>query len=188
MVITRERQKKHAKKLAENSIEFDSSSFNVAKLGIAMVTTRLAEVAQGVQQANILRKDAIRRQSEGEHVEKWELYPHVNYREMDGLASAAARFQEIGMRALGTDIQKHEITGADGNPIEMTSTSIITELNRDDPERLAMLILALRETGLAENMFSDDEIIDGVLLPMEGDEVAPPHVREDNNDDTNDNN
>ncbi len=162
IVATRERQKKRVKKMAENAVEFDANAYKVASTGMAMIYTRLAEIAAQVNASRALRADALERQKNGEPVERYELYSAVNYREMEGLASAASRFQEVGMKSLGTDVQRHEISGPDGGPIEATTTSIIQELNRDDPERLAMLVAAMKESGLYTG--DDENVIDGELI------------------------
>lgn len=167
--VTQERQKKRALGLAKNAIEFDEKAHNVAKLGIAMVTVRLAEISQEVGRQQEVRARALVKQQQGLPVDKHELWSAVNYRELEGLASAAERFQTIGQKALGTDVQKHEITGADGGPIEST-VGIVVELNRDDPERLAMMIKAMHEANLVSE--DDWDIVEGTVVEQQ--QIEPP--------------
>lgn len=164
--LTKERQKKHAQMLAKNAVGFDEKSYKVADLGMTMVTARLAEIAQEVSQGQARRKNAIERQQRGESVERWELYSAVSYKEMEGLASAAAQFQTIGMRALGTDVNRHEISGPDGGPIETQTISIVAELGRDDPDRMTHLLRGMIEANLipAEMIANGGEVVIGEVI------------------------
>jgi hypothetical protein len=74
------------------------------------------------------------------------LYSAIWFKEIEGLAGALDRFQNIGMKALGTDIQKHEVTNPDGSM--STTVNVVGELHRDDPERLALILQAMRDTGI----------------------------------------
>lgn len=165
--LTRERQKQHAAKLAKDAVDFDEKAYKVADMGLGMIQARIAEIAKEWQTGRQRREEAMARKEAGEYVERHELYSAVNYREMEGLASAAAQFQSIGMRALGTDVQKHEITGPDGGPIESATVHIVSELNRDDPERFASLVQGLVEAGLVDPAMIEDNdknIIDGEVV------------------------
>lgn len=147
--LATKRQKERNEKLLGDAIDFDEKSLKVAQVGINLITARLAEIAGSHKTQKDIREKALERMARGEKVEKWELYPAINYREMEGLASAAQRLQEIGNKALGIDVQKHEISGPGGGPLQIDSTvSVTDELMRDDPERItAVLAAATRLVG-----------------------------------------
>ena len=175
-----ERSRKRAKQIAENSLDFDEKSHNVAKMGLAMVTTRLAEIANEVQTKRPFRDDALRRLQNGEAVEREELYSAVRFAEMEGLASAAARFQEIGRKALGTDVERIDITGTQGN---VNVVNVRQEVRRDDPARLAEMLGVLAESGLVpaemfDHLTSNEiagEIVEGEVV----DEPEEVHAEDD---------
>jgi hypothetical protein len=140
------RQKSRQRELVKGAVEFDEKALSVAKIGIGLVQSQLAQIAGDLRAANERVADARRRMEAGEKVEKWELYSAVNYREMEGLSRAAETFQNIGRRALGTDGEKLDIN-VEGN-IEH-AVSVSQELQRDDAERLASMLVALERAGLA---------------------------------------
>lgn len=162
--------------LSSQSVEFDERTLTVAKIGMGMVTARLTEVAEELKESKDRRAKAMAKRERGEPVERHELYSAVNYREMEGLAKAAVTFQDIGRRALGTDIDRLEITGADGGAIQMEGDfSIREELGRDDPERLAQILMAAHRAGITqalsrasgEPVDDDDDIMDAELVDDE---------------------
>lgn len=152
-----ERQREQRKTMVAESLAFDQNALSAAKLGMGLITARLAEIAQEhkVKQARI--EDAQRRLERGEPVEKWELYSAIYPRDMETLASALDRFQTIGMRAMGTDVQRHEVTSPDGS-MTNTTINVTAELHRDDPDRLALILEAMRDAGFDVPM--DDNIIE----------------------------
>ena len=58
--------------------------------------------------------------------------------------------QEIGNKALGTDVTRHEVSGPGGGPIQIDAVSVAEELLRDDPERLTALLAASQRAGLMD--------------------------------------
>lgn len=172
MKVTQKRQQARAKELAKNAAGFDEKSYKAAELGVNLIMTRLAEIGQEVARRKPIRDRAMERLASGQALERKEdLYSGVNYREMEGLAGALDRFQNIGMRALGTDARKVEITGPDGEPLDLTSTTInvTQEITRDDPERVAMILSAMKEAGqIPPEAFED--ILDVEVVEDEDDE------------------
>lgn len=189
------RQKARQRELVKGAIEFDEKALSVAKIGIGLIQSQLAQIAGGVRAANERREDALRRQANGEHVEKWELYSPINYREMEGLSRAAETFQNIGRRALGTDGEKLDIN-VEGN-IEH-AVSVSQELQRDDAERLAGMVAALERAGLtlgapagvpegtpqlesaeyedqSDEEEDDDEVVDAEIVEEDG--LTPSWMR-----------
>jgi hypothetical protein len=159
----KERQRKRTKKLAEQALTWDEKTFDTAQLGMNLVTQRLAEIAKDFATKTKLRQEALARKAAGQPVEKEDLYSAVNYREMEGLANAARTFQDIGMKALGTDVQKHEISGPDGGALEVAATLNVTqEITRDDPERVAAILASIKDAGLLQLLGPgmDEDIVD----------------------------
>lgn len=167
--IASERQKKRIKELSGQGIEFDTKAHKAAQLGVSMATARLAEIAEDFQARSPKIKEARERMSRGEPVEKWELYSAVNYRELEGLASALERFQTVGMKALGTDVNRHEVTSPDGS-MQPQTININAELGRDDPERLGAFIQALHEVGLTPNDIAAENVVDAEIVDDEEDD------------------
>jgi hypothetical protein len=141
-----ERQKQHRKRMVGESVEFDKNALNAAKIGVMLVTQRLGEIAKTHSKKASSLQEAQERLANGEAVEPHELYSAIWFKEIEGLAGALDRFQNIGMKALGTDIQKHEVTNPDGSM--STTVNVVGELHRDDPERLALILQAMRDTGI----------------------------------------
>lgn len=161
--LAQERQKRRQEKMIGESLDFDERSLNTAKVGMAMVQARLSEIADQLRRTRQTREEAIAKQERGEKVPRELLWSAVNYKEMDSLARAASTFQDIGMKALGTNVERHEITGADGGPIEVDAVSVAEELLRDDPERLAHLLHAAQRAELIGN----EDIVDAEVLDDE---------------------
>lgn len=163
-----ERQRKQRKKMVDESVQFDVNALNAAKLGIGMSTARLAEIMSEHQVKQARVKDAQRRMEAGEPVEKWELYSAINYRELEGLAGAIERFQSVGMRAMGTDVQKHEVTSPDGS-MASTTINVTAELHREDADRMALILEAMRDANLIPDD-SLDEIL-GEVVDEDGEDA-----------------
>jgi hypothetical protein len=151
-------------KLAGDSMDFDDNAFVTAKMGMAAVTQRLAEIHKEAQSKRALREDAMQRLERGEPVEKWELYSAYRPQDLDMLARAAATFQQIGQRALGTDVQKIEVGVEHGGEVQHTH-SVRQEMLRDDTERLAAIIEGLGQTDprmkAALEHIIDADIVEG---------------------------
>lgn len=158
-----ERKKKRIQKLNENAVDFDEKSYNAAKIGVGLITQRLGEILKESQIRRPIREEAFERLSNGEPVERSELWSAINYREMDGLARAARTFQEMGQRALGTDVQKVDVTGTVEGHVEHVH-SVREEMMRDDTERLTAVVEALAQTSpevhAALGIIMDAEVVD----------------------------
>lgn len=140
--VTRERQAERARRLAKNAAEFDEKAYDLAKVGMALVQVRLLEITKEANARRALHDQALRELQQGLTVDKERLWSAVRSRELEGLASAAERFQSIGMKSIGTDVQKHEISGPGGGPIE-NQVNITAEITRDDAERTTAIIASL---------------------------------------------
>ena len=158
--IAQQRQRLRAKRIAKDASDFDDRSHTVGKVGMQLVGVRLSEIAQEVKDREQIRKDALRRRASGQAVDKEDLYSAVYARELSELAKAAQVFQEIGQRALGTAVERHEISGPEGGPILSASISVTQELERDDPDRLAAFLSVAQRTGVWAQLAEVTEDVD----------------------------
>jgi hypothetical protein len=177
--LARERQKRQAAMRAKEATDFDQAALDAAKLGIAMLSNRLAEIARDSADWEDRKEDLKARIEAGLQVDKKELYPPVYHKEMLDIASALSTFQQVGMRALGTDVNRVEVSGPDGGPVEST-VSVVQEMRRDDVDRLSSLVEAIMESGLMskEEVLqlegTDDNVVDvEVVNETEGTGEAP---------------
>lgn len=156
--LMQEQQKQRIQRLAKDAIDFDEDALKIAKIGMALTTTRLGEIADQVRSGKARRDEALERLKNGDAVEKHELYSAIYHAELESLARAAGTFQEIGRRALGTDIDKHEISGPGGGPLEIgDAVSVASEMLRDDPTRLAAIVSALERTKALPTQYDQPE-------------------------------
>lgn len=140
------RQTKRILELSKESVDFDARSLDLAKDGMALVTTRIAEIARSVQELEVLRRTT----------EDKDTLPDtaIDARELDVLARAAGQWQSLGQKAMGTDVQRLEVQQS--IDVDMEVTSISAELGRDDPERLAAFLQAAKRAGLLETITVED--------------------------------
>lgn len=179
--VVMERQKQHAKKLAKNAAEFDEKSFKIGDVGVNLITMRLVEIAQEAQAKKPVRERAIQNLAAGIPIDEKDLRSAIWSREIEGLANAAERFQNIGMRALGTDVQRHSIVGDINVEGALAPTiNVGAEIMRDDPERVAALIKSFGDAGLLspeiveaignsafEEPDDDEDIVDAEIVEDE---------------------
>lgn len=175
IVAEEERAKVRARQIAGNALDFDEKTYNAAKLGIGLVLTRLAEIGQEVQAKKPARDDAMKRLAAGQHVTRDELYSAIHTSHLSELANAAERFQNLGQKALGTDVQRVDITGAETT---VNIVNVQTELARDDAERTAGVIEAMADAG-----FFPQELLEAMQLPDEDDDVIEGEVVDAPNED-----
>lgn len=157
--MAKARQTKRILELSGESVDFDSKSLNVAKLGMAMVTTRMSEIAREVQEQQKRREEALRLAQNGYPIDPEDLRTVIDARELDTLSRAAIQWQTLGQKALGTDIQRMEIQQEIQANIEVDVevTSISAELSRDDPERLAAFLQAAKRAGLLDTVGTEQD-------------------------------
>lgn len=154
MKLVKTRQAKRIAELSKESVDFDSKSLNVAKLGIAVITARMSEIARDVQEQARKRDEALKLAAAGYVIDPKDLDTVVDARELDTISRAAIQFQQLGQKAMGTDVQKidinQEISGQIDVDVEVTS--VAAELGRDDPERLAAFLQAAKRAGLLDTV------------------------------------
>lgn len=150
MRLARTRQSQRIQKLGKESVDFDDKTLNVAKTGMTLIQIRLGEIANDVSAQQERRRIALEQQAQGFDIDPKDLRSSIWAREMDELARAASSFQQIGAKALGTDVIKHELQVEASMDIDIAITSISSELGRDDPERLAAFIYAVNKSKLGQ--------------------------------------
>ena len=168
--LAQERETERRKKLAEESVEFDSNALTAAKLGMAAVTQRLAHIARATQNWERAQPEIEARKQAGLEVDrKMNMHP-VYHVEMMNLANALQTFHNIGQRALGTDTQKIEVSGPDGGPIEHEH-DVVEEMQRTDGDRLERLLAAMVQIGIPVGVQQEEqEIVDAVVVETEQEE------------------
>lgn len=184
--MAKARQTKRILELSGESVDFDSKSLNLAKLGMAMVTARMSEIARDVKDQQRIREDALQQQAAGIPVDPEDLQTVIDARELNTLAQAAVQWQQLGQKALGTDIQRMEIQQEiqQNIDVDVSVTSISAELGRDDPERLAGFLQAAKRAGLlqqieeAEELDSTEQGMLGIEGPSDGEIVDAELVEE----------
>lgn len=143
--LARTRQTKRILELSKESVDFDSRSLDLAKEGMALVTTRVSEIAREVRENEIRRQVLLEQGALPD-----EMTTVIDARELDVLARAASQWQSLGQKAMGTDVQRLEVQ--QNIDVDMEVTSISAELGRDDPERLAAFLQAAKRAGLLDTI------------------------------------
>ena len=176
--MVKARQAKRVLELAGESVDFDSKSLDLAKLGIGMVTARMAEIAREVQESQRRREEALKLQAAGFDANPKDLKTVISARELDMLSKAALQFQEVGQKALGTDVTRMEITQDIHTDIDVDVqvTSISAELSRDDPERLAAFLQAAKRAGLLDTVLNESQSDVPLQIEAGNDEVVDAEV------------
>ena len=133
--------------------DLDESAYRISKLGAAIVTRRLAEIAEDQTLHAQTRKEAIDRVKAGGILDAEALASSIDARELDALSKAGMAFMQLGQKALGTDINRVEISGNPEEPIQHQH-SIREELVRPDDDRLAAFLQVLDRSVGIENVLS----------------------------------
>lgn len=178
VAIARERQERRKERLGTEAIQFDEKNLDIAKLGLRLVHIRMGEILRGVS-----LKEAIRRQAEedlknGLPIDWKALSSFIRADELNALAKTAEILQGIGMKALGTDVDRHvlEVSGQVEHAV-----SVGEELQRDDVDRLAAFVAATNRAGLLDfmqlNPAEEDEDADSPTMDGDdGDEIVDAEI------------
>jgi hypothetical protein len=153
--LVQARQRKRANKLANAAVQFDDNALKVGELGITLVMSRLAEVAREMQARQAMREAAMQDLAQGKLVDKMSLRSAVYHSEMQTLANAAEKFQQIGMRSLGTsaDSNTNIMMNVQGDANVGNSVKVSQELIRDDKERASAVVSGFVEAGVLPRDF-----------------------------------
>lgn len=181
------RRQARIKKLAKESTDFDEASFRTAKLGASLVSARLAEIAGGIEERR-KRKELVQRMVErGEDLTMASLsmddIPTLDARELETLGRAAKTWHDLAHSALGDDVQRIELTGKDGGPVE-TTVNVTTQLLRDDPARLQAFLRSAQRAGLPAMLGIEDDddpdVVEGEVVeetqPEDKEEQTSPET------------
>lgn len=156
------KQAKRRNTLATEAVGFDDVSLRAAKLGQSLVVGRLAQVAELFQAQGVNWRNVIEKVKQGIPLEPHETRSSINYKELVELANALDRYQSVGRRALGTDVENLNITGGlNVHDTLQVEVSIGDELNKPDLDRTSAVIEAMRRSGL-------EKLITGQLALPEG--------------------
>jgi hypothetical protein len=167
--VAQDRQQKRMAQMGKESIEFDTRSLDISKMGLQLIGVRMGEIAQMVKVHKDAREDALQRLQAGEPVARQELWSQIRADEMERLAKAAAVLQDIGRKALGTDVTQVQVQG---DVSVQHAINVAAELERDDPDRLAAFMAAaerahiweqLELAGPPKDTFTDPDDDDGVV-------------------------
>lgn len=153
--VEKVRQEKRAADLAKEGVALDESALKVSKLGVSLITARIGEIANEMGKRSQAKKKYEEAKARGAGPEELDEIdydpwapPAVDSREVSSLASAATQWHSLAMKALGEpETVRHELTGANGSPLEVRS-SIRAEMVRDDPARLHALLVAVERAQL----------------------------------------
>ena len=134
---------------AKRVLDFDEKQYNMSLVGTGLVVRRLEEIQNDVEQLRAIREAALEAKASGQPYDETALRSAIYHRELEALAKAGAAFQEIGMRALGIDKQRMEITNIEAT---QNNISITAELKKDDTDRLAAFIQVANDTGVIQRI------------------------------------
>jgi hypothetical protein len=151
MEIAKQRRKKRVETLSTKAVEFDDRNLGIAELGLKLIGQRFTEIAKEVQLKAERRAKAEEMLRQGLPVDRYDLYSAIRSTEMNELARAADVLQNMGMKALGTDVERHSID-ISGDVTVDHSISVSQELERDDPDRLAAFMAAAQRSGVFQQL------------------------------------
>jgi hypothetical protein len=152
------RTKKRASALARESVEFDTRTLSIAKMGQGAIAMRVAEILQDAHQHQQRRTEAAQRTAAGQPSDWRDYVSPVDARELDSLARAAQTFQMMGRKAMGEDVQHHDVEVNVSGEIE--HVSVADTLKQDDPDRLAAFIKAAVQSGLPFGDIIEAELVE----------------------------
>lgn len=143
--IERDRQERRNKELTQQAVELDTRALTVSKMGLQLIAARVGEVAKSLQKRN---QELQRAEAENREPDLYGL-DGVDAREMETLSRAAIGWHALAGKALGeVPTQRLELTGRGGGTLSIDH-NVRAEITKDDPDRLAALVVAFNRAGLA---------------------------------------
>lgn len=166
---------KKAEILSGARIHVDLDTLEAAEVGIRLCRSRLDEIGDDRADQIVARETYLALKAEGADAEALEATGYnpwqtsaVDARELASLQQALGGFHQIALRAVGApDVQRVELTGAQGGPINLR-TSVVAELEVDDKDRLAALFEMASRAMLGEDdddVIEIDNVVEGELVP-----------------------
>lgn len=138
-------RQKRTKELAQEAVDFGSSTLRAAKLGVVLIQNRLARVAKDAATFENQRQELDQLMAQGMDVRPSQLRGPIYFEEMRALAQALQTFQAIGRTSLGED---HRETLQPEPEVAGNVIKIDVEMLRDDSERTSRLLQAAAQAGL----------------------------------------
>lgn len=156
-----DRRRTRLSQLADISTDIDTKAVDLSRDGLDVIGARMVEIKRTVD----IRREfyAVREEilaSGGVDTRDEYALPRTPQAiELERLAKAANLWHELGRNALGDDVTRIEISGADGGPVQTAHTHLI----QDDTDRLASVLTALERAGVPGfGQTTDAEIVDDV--------------------------
>lgn len=169
--IASERRRKHVMKMGEEAMGFDVRALDTAKMGIALIQTRLAEIVGDVNDAQERRTRAKMLIAAGMPHDPKDLYSAIYHQEIRSLAEALRVLQEVGMRAMGTDINRQEVLNVSTTSINGAEVkSVSSELMRDDAARAAAVLAAMGDAELLAIESAISDVVVGEVIDSDDDD------------------
>lgn len=167
--VARKAQEDRIKRLLDESEKYDDASLSAAKIGQNLVAGRMAQIASVFAASQSQFNNAVQRLKNGQPVDRTELYSAIRSSELLELANALERFQNVGRKALGTDVQtfNHNVSGEVDHHHEL---SISEEIGKFDADRMAGFMEAAMRAGLNMGQLGED-----ILEGEEVDEADQQH-------------
>lgn len=176
-----QRQRQRMAKMVDEAVDFDDRALNVAKIGIGLITQRMAEIARDQAEKERKRRDILEKMRNGVIVDPTQLPKAVivDADEMLTLARAAQTWHDIGQKSMGiTDTARIEITGASGGPVDIRHNH--TENLRDaGPDKIARAFALAEQIGLMgenRNALEANNITEVEPMPDDEDDVVDAEV------------
>jgi hypothetical protein len=131
--------------LSAESIRFDDSNLKAAQLGVNLILGRLTQMAQMFQAHGANWETVLQKVRASQPLAPHEARAPFSYKELTEMAAALERFQNVGRKALGTDVQQIDIMAQSTTTHEVTISS---ELEKPDRDRIAATLGAMNRAGL----------------------------------------
>jgi hypothetical protein len=176
--LAQKRSNERVKRAVKDATDFDDQSLRAAQIGQSLVAGRMAQIAELFAASQAQHQSAVAELKQGNPVTRADTYSVINYRELGELAKALSLFQDVGRKALGTDINRFEIDGAVQHTADV-QVSIVQEMASDDIDRQAALLDAMQRAGLIKLTIEPEDIQDVELI---GEDEQQQHQGEDDDD------
>lgn len=143
------RRRARLRKLAEEGLSHDKNVLNISKLGLAVVMRRLGELVRTAnmrEQIGQLMEAAIK-DGELPDLNMMDNLAEFDAREMESLANAATRFEELGRRVLG-DVDMDNLSNTEDSDSEDLTLS--GQMQQSGTERIAQVLGQMKKLGILE--------------------------------------
>ena len=142
------RKRERARLMAKEGRAFDVNVLNISKIGLNVILRRMAEISRSVQirEGAIEQLTAAMERGEVPDLSLLSNMPEFDAAEVERMANAATRFEELGRRVLGEPSEEAE-------SIVSQEDEIITDVDDNaDDDRLVAMLSVMQSTGLATQL------------------------------------